>query len=187
LSGNQDVTQMRIFPHPGMVLAVHTGGMFAEGIRIGSVLLDETAAQNHILGITHQDQKTLRWWGIEGRPGGVGWVDATPYLSSPVTVSNQRQPLDTRQQAGIVAALKLALGTPYDWEVIAEEAERDLHLKSTWSNTSAWGDTVPAHVICSSLLVWGYKRNGADYPKNTDPGHEQPADWVQFINENNYA
>lgn len=177
----------RIRPFPGMVLAVHTGGMFADGIRLGSVLLDETAAQNHILGLSHQDPKTQRWWGIEGRPGGVGWVDATPYLLSPLTVSNQRQPLDTGQQAGIVEALKLALGTPYDWEAIRDEAERDLHLISLWADTDNWGPAVPAHIICSSLLAWGYKRNSADYPRQVDVRHTQPADWVSFITENNYV
>ena len=177
----------RIQPHPGMVLAVHTGGMFSDGIRLGSVLIDETAAQNHILGLTHQDAATERWWGIEGRPGGVGWVDATPYLSSILTVSNQRQALLTGQQERVVEALKVALGTPYDWDSIRDEAERDLHLNSLWSDTNNWGPAVPAHVICSSLLAWGYKRADASYPRQTDERHIQPADWVQFINENNYA
>lgn len=181
------ISTSRIQPFPGMVLAVHTGGMFSDGIRLGSVLIDETAAQNHILGLSHQDERTMRWWGIEGRPGGVGWVDATPYLASPLTISNQHQTLDTGQQANIVLALKLALGTPYDWAAIKDEAERDLHLSGLWADTDNWGPAVPAHVICSSLLAWGYKRVDAAYPQQVDERHVQPADWVSFIEENNYA
>lgn len=181
----------RIAPHPGMVLAVHTAGMFAEGIRMGSVLIDETSAQNHILVLHHQDTVTGRWWGIEGRPGGVGWRDASDYLSNVATVSNQHQPLDTGQQALVCSTMQQTLGTPYDWDAIMQDAARDLHLPETWAGTHEnWNNvrgSVPAHVVCSSVAAWAYRQASAEYPRQVDLRHTQPADWVQFILANNYA
>jgi hypothetical protein len=183
----------KINPQPGMVLCVRTNGTSDELIRFGAALLDEDDLENHVAVLDHitPDPKggVGTWWAIEGRPGGVGWVDASAYLSSPWTISNQGQKLTDEQQQDICKTMQALIGTPYDWEAIEEAGMRDLHMTSLhlpelWSEK--WHGVAPGHVICSSAAVWGYMKNGADYPKNIDQAHVQPADWSDFIILNGY-
>lgn len=175
-----------ITPHPGMVLCVRTSGAPAEAIRFGAALIDASDLENHVAVLDHQD-KHETWWAIEGRPGGVGWVDATAYLESPWTLSNQGQPLDTGQQMDICKTMQALIGTKYDWEAILEDGLRDLHvpdIDKMWGDK--WHGVAPGHVVCSSASVWAYMKNHANYPKNIDPAHVQPADWADFIVLNGY-
>lgn len=171
---------------PGLVLAIATVGMFGDLIRLGSETMDEPAAQSHIAVLDHQDDTTHRWWAIEGRPGGVGWRDATDYLLQPQTIANVGQNLDTGQQALICSAMRQALGAKYDWDAIMEDAARDLHLTELWADTDSWSGQVPGHVVCSSLAAWAYKKAGAAYPQQVDTRHVQPADWAEFIQSNGF-
>jgi hypothetical protein len=169
-------------PQPGTVLCVRTTGFFGEMIRFGAALIDKSDLENHVLVLDHVTSNT--WWGVEGRPGGVGWVDATPYLESPWTMSNQGQQLTSGQRDIICSTMRGLLGVPYDWTAIDQDAVRDLHLPELWAEK--WHGVAPAHVVCSSSAVWAYMKGKADYPKDVDPAHVQPADWAEFITLNGY-
>mgnify|MGYP001798729797 CR=1 FL=1 len=102
---------------PGDVLAVWTGQSCASRlIRLGAALEGKPAIANHVVILTHQDQLG-RWIGIEGRPGGVGPVDATWYLSDSRTRSNHLQ-TGADDKGPLPASLRSCpqvLGIAYDW------------------------------------------------------------------------
>lgn len=166
-------------PQPGEVFVTRGNGLASRLIRLGAALQDKPNLDNHVAVMHHVDSKGIPW-GIEGRPGGVGWVDMRHYLSSKWTVSNYAQQLG---DAGSVAATTVqhALGTPYDWMSIAGDVVADLGLPDLFA--ADWdGKGVPGHVVCSSLAAWAYKQAGLPHP--TVDGHErgvQPCDWAQFI------
>lgn len=165
---------------PGDVIAVSTpGGVFTSQwwIRFGAALRNKPNLSNHIVVAHHWDaQKTL--WGIEGRPGGVGWVDCTGYLRSAGMVNNAAQLKSTAQRAGVCLTMKAMLGTPYDWDAITADAASDCGITLPGWNPD-WTGTVPGHVVCSSVAEYAYVKNGLKAPKG-DRGC-QPADWDEFI------
>jgi hypothetical protein len=168
-----------ITPQPGMVLAVRTPGRAGALIRLGAALLGKPNLDNHIAVVDHQDANGT-WWGVEGRPGGVGWIDIAVYLASPWTVSNEGQPLTLVQRDLITQTMRTLLGTPYDWRAIEEDGFDDLHLKDLWAEK--WnGQSSPGHVVCSSAAAFGYERGKAAHPGGSDLPHVQPADWDAFI------
>lgn len=165
---------------PGDVLALHTPGNWRTPqwwIRIGAALRDKPNLSNHIAVAHHYDAHgTL--WGIEGRPGGVGWVDCTRYLTSKSMITNAAQPKTDAQRKGVCQTMNSLLGTGYDWEAIVMDGAADLGVKVPgWK--PEWGKEVPAHVVCSAVAQYGYVRNGLKCP----PGDRlcQPADWDYFI------
>jgi len=166
-----------IEPRPGLVLCVRTAGFGGEMIRFGAALIGASDLENHILVLDHKTGDT--WWGVEGRPGGVGWVDATAYLESPWTLSNQGQEVTLSKANSICRKMRGLLGTPYDWRAIGEDALRDLHLSTMWAEK--WHGVAPAHVVCSSVAAYAYSVAELAYPKQTDLPHIQPADWADFI------
>jgi hypothetical protein len=169
---------------PGDIIAVKTSGIASVAIELGSLVLGEDAVQNHIAVLHHRDAKGT-WWAIEGRPGGVGWRDATGYLTSPYTITNEKQKKTPQQRTVILATMEAMLGTAYDWDAIFEDGVRDLHIPDPWAEK--WKGEVAGHVVCSSVAVIAYARAGLAYPSNVDGRHVQPADWVKFIEENHYA
>jgi len=75
-------------PMPGDLLLTRSKtGVFGRLIRVGAALRDEPNLINHVVIVDHQDRQGT-WWGIEGRPGGVGWVDLQRY----------RQPVDVGER-----------------------------------------------------------------------------------------
>jgi hypothetical protein len=175
-----------IVPSTGVVLCVRTPGMAGTMIRFGAGLIDQDNLVNHIAVIDHQDENGT-WWGIEGRPGGVGWVDVAIYLESPYTISNQFQLMDVtgNHRFSISRTMQGLLGTPYDWRAIGEDAMRDLHIDVLWGEK--WkGHVAPGHVVCSSVAAYAYKVCGLSFPGNVDLPHVQPSDWANFILENRY-
>ena len=165
---------------PGTVLATRTPGGWRTPqwwIRFGAAVKDKPNLANHIAVPHHQDAHGT-WWGIEGRPGGVGWVDCSRYLADPATITNKGQPLTTAQRAGICAAMEKLLGGPYDWAAIVADAEADLGIHMPGWDPS-WHGSVPGHVVCSSAAQYAYLKAGAEAPEG-DRG-TQPADWVSFI------
>ena len=162
---------------PGDVMAVRTGGRPAWWIRLGAALHGEPNLSNHIAVADHVDGKgTL--WGIEGRPGGVGWVDCSLYLRSPWTVTNAHQPMTDAQRQSVCATMKGLLGTAYDWEAIIADGMADLGMKVPGWDPS-WHGTVPAHVVCSSSAAYAYARAGLACPRGDRL--VQPGDWDEFI------
>ena len=170
---------------PGAILAVRTGGFFGDMIRFGGALLDEPNMENHIAVLHHQDDKGT-WWCLEGRPGGVGWRDATAYLNSPWTITNRNQPLMDEQRAEICNKMDAMINRSYDWRAIVEDGLRDIHIEDPWGEKWTNGE-VDGGVVCSSVAAYTYGFARAAYPHNVNQPHVQPADWVQFIIENNYA
>jgi hypothetical protein len=180
---NQPPAARPVTPQPADILAVRTPGLAATLIRFGEALSGKPSLDNHIVLVHHQDQQG-RWWGIEGRPGGVGWCDIRPYLASRQTVNNcaqSRPGQDARQR--VCAAAAAMLGTPYDWEAITDDALRAFRMQDLWS--SDWGGAVPGHVVCSSYTAFLYQREGWKHPDVAGRDTE-PADWTAFCTENGY-
>ncbi|HEU4913064.1 MAG TPA: hypothetical protein VFV76_14335 [Actinomycetes bacterium] len=167
---------------PGDVVLTRSKGWVGWIIRLGAALLDRPNIRNHVIVVHHRDDAgTL--WGIEGKPGGVGWVDMTTVLRHRLTSDNRNQPKDTRQRATICAAVEAAIQRPYDWGAIAHAAAESLRLDELWWRVEfREDDTIPAGVICSALADWAYERTGLASPGGTGrTRYTTPADWDHFI------
>lgn len=181
-----------ITPLPGMVLAVWTGSSWTQdAIRIGDVLEGKPAVANHVVGITHQD-KAGRWIGLEGRPGGFGLVDCTPYLDDSRTRGNHDQVKDfgEPQVKFLLAGAAKLTGTPYDWVGIAEDDARAMRLEQlipAINELWRWptkGNLMPGHVVCSSAWAWLYRYAGEPHPEMNQERVCTPGDWWQFNDSN---
>jgi hypothetical protein len=162
---------------PGDVLAVRTTGLAAGLIRFGEALSGKPNLDNHVVLVHHEDPQG-RWWGLEGRPGGVGWCDIRAYLADRWTVNNCGQPgRDAEGRARVCAAAVQMLGTPYDWEAITDDTLRAFHMADVWR--SNWGGVAPGHVVCSSYTAFLYQREGWKRP-NVAGRDTEPGDWSQF-------
>lgn len=169
----------------GDVLVTRGSGWAARLIRLGAALMDEPNIDNHIAIVHHQD-KSGTWWAIEGRPGGVGWVDAKSYLASNYTTNNAGEPKTDEQRQSIATAAEGMLGVAYDWSAIVTDALMVAHLDELWSQD--WnGQGPPAHVVCSSLAAYLYDRAGVPRPTYHEARLTTPGDWEQFIVQHNYA
>lgn len=162
---------------PGTVLAVRSKGWAGGLIRFGAALRGEPNIQNHIAVAHHMDPVGTLWC-IEGRPGGVGWRDATTYLESAWTLTNIAQPFTDQQGVQIAAHMEALIGTAYDWSSICADALSDLgmHLPG-WD--SQWRGQVAGHVVCSSAAAYAYGKACVPHP----PGDRgcQPSSWSQWI------
>lgn len=158
---------------PGDVLAVRTSGFAATMIRLGAALQGKPDLSNHIAVADHWDAKGTLWC-IEGRPGGVGWRDATDYLASPWTLANVLQVKTDAQRDVVTAAMRALLGTPYDWAAIVGDGLDDLHL---WDPVNG---QVQGHVVCSALAAFGYDKAVLARPAGGER-KVQPADWDQWV------
>lgn len=169
---------MTLTPRVGDVWAVQTTGWAAALIRFGSRLRGRDSLDNHVVIVHHVDPAGVAW-GIEGRPGGVGWADLRRYQQHPATRSNEAQPKTDGQRAQVAALAEQMLGTQYDWAGIGADAAADLGLPQLFA--SDWhGHGVPGHIVCSSFAAYVYGKLGLAHP---DLGHErfcQPSDWTEF-------
>jgi hypothetical protein len=161
----------------GDVLSVRTGGWMGTTIRLGAALAGKPNLDNHIVVAHHKDAKGV-YWGVEGRPGGVGWADLSKYASSGFVVTNRLQVKTKDQRVQICAIVQQMLGTPYDWTEIAQDALTDLHLPDLFAEK--WKGGSPGHVVCSSLAAWAYGKVMLPRPMPNDPEHVQPGDWTNF-------
>lgn len=162
---------------PGDVLAIRTTGQPAWWIRFGAAIQNKPDLSNHIAVAHHWDAHNTLWC-IEGRPGGVGWRDATAYLKSSYLLTNAEQPKTDAQRAAVCGTMVSLIGTAYDWEAIVADGMTDLGMKvPSWDAT--WNTPVPAHVVCSSSAAYAYRKSGLPGP----PGDRlvQPSDWDVFI------
>jgi len=159
---------------PGDVIAVRTGGWAAWLIRLGARIRGLPGSVNHVVVVHHRDDHG-RWIGLEGRPGGVGWVDCTNYLRSPATVDNGAQPKTEAQRYLVAKAAERLIGCAYDWAAIGADALSDLGFILAMPG---WGKQPPLHVVCSSFAAWCYREVGLPCP---DGGRlVQPADWAAW-------
>lgn len=162
---------------PGDVLAVRGTGTAAELIRVGEELAGKPGLDNHIAVMHHYTGGVP--WGLEGRPGGVGWVDLRGYIASPWTLNNCGQPhREARERARLAHDAERMLGTAYDWEAIADDTLRAFRMPDLFASTI--NGTVPGHVVCSSYAAFLYERAGWAHPMVPDRDCE-PGDWDAFI------
>jgi hypothetical protein len=164
----------------GDVLVVRTSGPGARLIRLGERIQGKPDLDNHVAVVYNVGPGGIL--AIEGRPGGVGWVDAAKYLSSPWTVTNSGQPKTETQRRMVCAAMReMALRkTPYDWWAIADDTESALRIPDVFREPTDWGQ-FPGHVVCSSVAAWAYDQAGLLRPDPGDCPHVEPADWDSFI------
>lgn len=174
---------------PGDVIVVRTGGWAADLIRWGEALRGWPNIDNHVAIIDSvQDNGIVV--AIEGRPGGVGRVDAARYFTHPYgeyAYTNWDQPKTDAQRDIVVTVMRQMLNVGYDWEAIAQDALVDLGIPQLWleewHDAHNGNDTSPAHVVCSSLASWGYHRADLIAPQQEDMRHIEPCNWTQFIME----
>jgi hypothetical protein len=168
---------------PGDVLVVRTAGLPARLIRVGEELSGKVGLDNHVALFSHWTGSVP--WGLEGKPGGVGWADLRPYLASHFTVNNCLQPgRDDAGRAEVCAQAGRMLGTAYDWEAIADDTLRAFHMPDLFAST--WHGAVPGHVLCSSYVSFLYARQGWVRPRVPDRDTE-PGDWTAFITDHQWS
>lgn len=169
-----------ITPGVGDVLTVRTGGWGSYLIRLGERLHGLPSLDNHVVVMHHTDSAGVPW-GIEGRPGGVGWVDCRPYLASKYTLTNADQPKTFVQRVAVADTVQQMLGDKYDWVGIGADACKDLDLPLLFAKD--WhGKGMPGHVVCSSLAAYAYYTVGLGVPLARDGERFcQPGDWTKFI------
>lgn len=166
----------------GDVLCTRSTGWAVFWIRLGAALLDRPNTVNHVIVVHHWDSAgTL--WGIEGRPGGVGYVDVKRHLASPYTLTNKDQPKDEGQRFVIAKAAEGLLGTPYDWRGIVEDGMRAIGAQELWRDNWGKNNVPPAHVVCSSFADWLYDHVGLLSPGRQFDRNVTPGDWAKFIVE----
>ena len=162
---------------PGDVLAVRGTSWEAEMIRVGEEMSGKPGLDSHIAIVHHWTGDVP--WGLEGKPGGVGWADLRAYARDPYTLNNCGQPGRTDAvRAQVAAEAQHMLGTQYDWQAIADDTLRAFHMDDLFSKTI--DDVVPGHVVCSSFAAFLYKLYGWDCPQVPDRDCE-PADWAAFM------
>lgn len=165
---------------PGDVLVVRTKSPWGILVRIGAWLTGKPNTVDHVAVYHHRDLAGISW-AVEGRPGGVGWVDVRQY-DGPHVVSNAGQPKTGEQRKAICDLTESLLQRPYDWGAIAQDAIDALHVRDLWASTD-YGDDPPGHVVCSSLAAWVYRHVGLDHPAGKD-GRVRwvtPGDWARFV------
>ena len=183
----------------GDVWAVHTAGIPAKLIDIGDVIEGKPTPANHVVVAHHQDARG-RWWGVEGRPGGVAWCEMAGYTTGPaarLAASNYQQPRTAVQRAAVAKAAEGLLHVGYDWVGgIIPDGFDDVGLKDLaglidkwwgWGSEPDDGGTTtlapaPGHVVCSSLAAWVYDHLGLPAPAG-DAELVQPADWWDWNTE----
>jgi len=177
------MTTLKTTLSPADILCTRSASLPGELIRIGEELSGKVGMDNHVAVMHHWDGDVP--WGLEGRPGGVGWRDLRPYIASPYTINNCLQPDRTPGQRMKVAARAQAmLATAYDWMSIADDALRAFGMADLWAKD--WHGQAPGHVVCSSLAAYLYEAEGWARPevagRDTEPG-----DWAEFCLAGRYS
>jgi hypothetical protein len=167
---------------PGDVLVTRDRSIWARLIRIGGVFGDNPSSWNHVIVASHADDAG-KFWGVEGRPGGVGDVVIADRIDDRWTMANTDQPKTDEQRETIVKIVRGMLGTPYDWPAIVRAAmyaigAPTLFRLDDWKGIKG----TPTHVVCSSLATWAYREAGVPCPFGSDgPRWATPYDWASWI------
>lgn len=179
-------------PQPADLLIVSGTNWASKLIEIGAILRGKDPASHVAV-----------YWGIgktgiplciEGRPGGVGWKDARPYLNDSRTVTNAAQPKTPQQRAAVCDVMVKLLGTQYAWVsgITADVCEAlgavdvAVTLDHLWAPDPATG-RLPGEVVCSSAAAWAYAAAKLATPRpelaweRTSPG-----DWREFIEQKHW-
>lgn len=181
-----DPTQLR----PGDVLVLRTPDGAGWWIRRRALMLqhpwqpwrwlsDKSTLVNHVAIYTHTDNAGMPR-GLEGRPGGFGWVNLTSYLQDPATIANAEQPKTEEQRAKVVALARTAIAIPYDWAAILAMAAGAAGFRFSLTE---WPETgLPSHMVCSSAADYFYEAVGLPNPGGyTKTRGTDPQDWAAFV------
>ena len=165
-------------PQIGDVLVVGSGKSWSSRlIRVGQALRGQPCTGNHVAILHHFTDGVP--WALEGRPGGVGWVDARRYIRDKRTVTNAEQPKTDEQREALATLCEAMIGTKYDWLAIKDNALESLGLEPLW--TYDWdGKGVPGQVVCSSYAAWAYTKVDLAHPRPGRERHVFPSDWSEF-------
>lgn len=161
---------------PGDVIVVRTKSPWGIFVRLAAWLQGKPDTVDHVVIAHHRDLAGI-YWGIEGRPGGVGWVDLAQY-DNRWAVSNVHQPKTAEQRREVCALAEELLHTAYDWGAIAEDAMDALHVRDLWASRD-YGDKPPGHVVCSSYAAWLYRKVGLAQPAKR-VRWVKPCDWAAW-------
>ncbi len=154
-------------------------------IRIGGWLRGHWRNRSNHVVMAHHVDAAGTWWGIEGRPGGVGWVDLAQYPH--VTSDNTGQPKTDAQRAALADVAVGMLGTDYDWAAIVTDGRDALRIDHLWKSKD-FGVEPPAHVVCSSAWDWAYEHVGLASPGGSvGTRWTTPADWETFNSGQGWA
>jgi hypothetical protein len=138
---------------------------------------------NHVIVASHVDLAGT-YWGIEGRPSGVGMVDIGPLLKRRDTLTTEAQPMTPGQGYAVAAGVDAMRGTPYDWTAIALDAMETVGAPALWRMNEYDGvPGVPVQVVCSSLAAYWRMKVGLPTPKPTSGKWRRvtPTQWAKFI------
>lgn len=163
----------------GDVMVVYDSTLPGWFIRLSAWLRHRPAGWNHIVLVGEIDEAGNRW-GMEARPGGVGYVDPHSmkrYLNSRKTIHNALQPKTDDQRNRIVSLGRALFKTSYDWNTIEREGFESIGW-NVWAPDPIT-EVIPVHVICSSYIAWIYEHIGIRHPGTTMD--VTPADWAEFI------
>ncbi len=167
----------------GDVLITREGPWWVSAaIRLGAWLRSRPSICNHVIVVHHVDAQGITW-GIEGRPGGVGWRDLSGPLKWAATSANNAQPKSQAQRYQIADLMLKMLDTPYDWTGIASDGRDALHRAWAIDIAPEWRDgQVPGQVVCSSLADYAYELAGLANPGgNRVTRATTPGDWDLFV------
>jgi hypothetical protein len=169
---------------PADLLVVRLGGIWSEVIRLGEHMAGLPDDDNHVAVMHHCDGEVP--WGLEGRPGGVGWVDLRGYLKTPRLVNNCGQPgRDQAARYKVAEQAKTMIGTAYDWQAIGDDVLRAFRMPQLFARHFTAGKSAGA-VICSSLAEFLYETAGWDHPVSPHDRDIEPADWEAFSQLHGY-
>ena len=134
----------------------------------------------HVIVVTHTDDQN-RLWGIEGRPGGIGWARLDK-RNGKWGMSNAEQPRDMAQRSRIVETMKMLLDTKYDYGAYIQIALNTMGINVDW--TDFQGNDVPSHFICSAVADYVYEELGLPNPGGFKITRlTTPAEWAEYIDK----
>jgi hypothetical protein len=168
---------------PGDVVIVEMGIWIIRALIWIQALLTGKAKyrqSGHVIVVTHRDEQS-RLWGIEGRPGGIGWANLDK-RNGKWGLANVDQPKDAAQRSKIVETMKDLLGTKYDYGAYVQIALNTVGINTNW--TDFRGNDVPSHFICSAIADYVYEDVGLANPGGmTITRLTTPAEWAQFMDK----
>jgi len=134
----------------------------------------------HVIVVSHRDAEG-RLWGIEGRPGGIGWA-LMDKRAGKYGISNAEQPKSDQDRVYIVETMKGLLGTKYDYLAYLDIALQTLGITQEWKDFQ--GNDVPVHFICSAVADYVYEDRGLANPGGLKvTRYTTPAEWAEFIDK----
>lgn len=168
---------------PGDVIVVRdTSTVFGWLILFGA-WLRRMPLYSHVIVFSHVDEAGT-WWGIEGRPSGVGQVEIAPWLARKSTLTTEYQLMTEAQGLIVVHGVDAMRGTRYDWPAIIQDAMDTIGAPELWSMREYDGvKGVPVHVVCSSLAAFWRMTAGLPTPKPVAGKWRRvtPTQWAKFI------